>query len=264
MTRQPVGVIPGSRVLGSPSRVSSAVRRAASRVTSVSSMLCRARRAPAVRRGPDPNTRARITPRRPESLNAHAPANGEGRAVCTPAPSQAPPEAASPSAWFVSRPRLLPGRRSSPTKNFRAEKLIDKKFPSGEAHRQKTSERRSSPKTSERRSSPTKNFRAEKLTNKKFPSGEAHQQGARSRRCCSWPPSDSPPESAVECPAPSNAPRPHSLTPDSRPVTRTAALQLGQVALQPGQPPCNSDKSACNSDSRPGPPCNSEALSIRQ
>ena len=126
MTRQPVGVIPGSRVLGSPSRVSSAVRRAASRVTSVSSMLCRARRAPAVRRGPDPNTRARITPRRPESLNAHAPANGEGRAVCTPAPSQAPPEAASPSARSVSRPRLLPGRRSSPTKNFRAEKLTNK------------------------------------------------------------------------------------------------------------------------------------------
>ena len=224
MTRQPVGVIPGSRVLGSPSLVSLAVRRAASRVASVSSMLCRARRAPAVRRGLDLSTRARITPRRPESPNAHAPANGEGRAVCTAAPSQAPPEAASPSAWFVSRPRLLPGRRSSPTKNFRAEKLIDKKFPSG----------------------------------------EAHQQGARSRRCCSWPPSDSPPESAVECPAPSNAPRPHSLTPDSRPVTRTAALQLGQVALQPGQPPCNSDKSACNSDSRPGPPCNSEALSIRQ
>ena len=198
MTRQPVGVIPGSRVLGSPSRVSSAVRRAASRVTSVSSMLCRARRAPAVRRGPDPNTRARITPRRPESLNAHAPANGEGRAVCTPAPSQAPPEAASPSAWFVSRPRLLPGRRNSPTKKlpsgeahrqknserrssptkiFRAEKLTDKKLPSGEAHRKLPSGEAHQQKTSERRSSPTKNFRAEKLTNK----ARAHVDAAAGR-----------------------------------------------------------------------------------
>ena len=172
MTRQPVGVIPGSRVLGSPSLVSLAVRRAASRVASVSSMLCRARRAPAVRRGPDPNTRARITPRRPESLNAHAPANGEGRAVCTPAPSQAPPEAASPSAWFVSRPRLLPGRRNSPTK----------KLPSGEAHRQKISERRSSPTKNFRAEKLTENFRAEKLTNKKLPSGEAHQQKISERR----------------------------------------------------------------------------------